>query len=93
MFKKKQKPPLDSAIYLVNHAIDIAWKYQRDKKFIPSDDDFKKLDILLEAFWQNHCTLEYIIRCLKQRKNEKPEGAQKFTNPESFDYHFPNYST
>ena len=89
VFRKKEKPPLDVAIDLVNQAVEMAYKYKRDKKYIPNAAEFKRLDGLLEALWQNHSTLDYIIRCLRQRSRGEPEGAARWHDKACFDYHFP----
>jgi len=89
VFRKKQKLPIRQAIAMVNGAIIIAYLYKRDKKYIPTKKDLKLFEALLESLWQNHCTLEYIIRCLRQRAAGKPEGSVKFTDSKNFDYHHP----
>ena len=34
VFRKKEKPPLDVAIDLVNQAVEMAYKYKRDNRDI-----------------------------------------------------------
>lgn len=81
ILRKKPKPPIRNAMRLIDQALEIAYVYKRDRKRLPSDDELKDLDILLESFWQSHCTLDYIIRCLRQRKAGEKEGGNKWTNP------------
>ena len=89
LFKPKQKPPLEGAIRMVGDTVEVAYKYLRDRKHMPTEEELKLLDQLVEALWQNHATAQYIARNMHQRFRGEPEGAKKFTDPEVFDYHYP----
>ena len=89
LFKPKTKPPLEGAIRMVGDAVEVAYKYLRDRKHMPTEEELKLLDRLVEALWQNHATAQYIARNMHQRFRGEPEGAKKFTDPEAFDYHYP----
>lgn len=88
-FRKRPKPPLEQAIALVHEAVEIAFKHKRDKSYMPSEGDIKLFESLSEALWENHCTAQYIERCMIQRMRGEPEGSKKFTDPEVAAYHYP----
>lgn len=89
LFKRKPKPPLADAIHMVGDAVEVAYKYLRDRKHMPSEEELHLLDRLAEALWANHATAQYIARNMRQRAHGEPEGAKKFTDPTVFDYHYP----
>jgi hypothetical protein len=74
---------------MVGDAVEIAYKYLRDRKHTPTQEELALLDQLAETLWANRATAEYIVRCMHQRARGEPEGAKKFTDPEVFDYHYP----
>ena len=74
---------------MVGDAVEVAYKYLRDKKFKPNESDVKLFEHLEKILWENHATAGYIARCMRQRMNGEPEGSKKFTDPEVFDYHYP----
>lgn len=85
MFKRKPKPPLEEAIHCINEAVEAAYQHLRDRTHMPSEEELRQLDRLVEALWQNHATVRYIARNLHQRACGEPEGARKFTR--GFDYY------
>jgi hypothetical protein len=88
-FKRKPKPPLKVAIQMVDDAVDIAYKYLRDKNHMPTNDELQLLDALAKNLWSQYATAQYIARNMGQRSRGEPEGAKKFTDPAVFDYHYP----
>lgn len=70
-------------------AVEIAYQYLRDRKHRPTEDELRLLDELAEVLWQNHATAQYIARNMHQRAKGQPEGAKKFTDPNAFEYHYP----
>lgn len=76
LFKRKPKPPLADAIRMVGDAVEIAYKYLRDRKHMPSEEELRLLDGLVEALWANHATAQYIARNMRQRANGEPEGRR-----------------
>lgn len=89
LFKRKPKPPLDDALRMVSEAIGVAYRYKRDKSYMPSEAELQQLDQLAQVLWESHCTVQYISRNLHQRFRGEPEGAKKFTVAEAADYHYP----
>lgn len=89
LFRRKPKPPLAEAIQMVGDAVEVAYKYLRDRKHMPSEEELRQLDQLAKALWENHGTAQYISRNMHQRFRGEPEGAKKFTDPAVFDYHYP----
>lgn len=89
LFKRKPKPPLEDAICMVGDAVEVAYKYLRDHKHMPTEEELRLLDGLVAALWSNHSTAQYIVRNMRQRANGEPEGAKKFTDPKVFDWHYP----
>lgn len=85
-FKRKPKPPLLDAIRMVSDATEIAYKYLRDRKHMPSEEELRLLNQLAETLWQNHATAQYIARNMGQRSRGEPEGAKKFTDSGVADY-------
>jgi len=73
-----KNPSIETAVYLADHALEIVMKYKRNKRFIPNNNDFKQLELLLESLWQNHYTLEKIIKCLRERDGNKNPCIAKF---------------
>ncbi len=88
-FRKKPKPPLEQAIAMSCDALEIAYKYNRDRKHIPTEEELKLLDQLRETFLRNYGAAAIIARHMHQRFNGEPEGLKKFTDPNVFDYHYP----
>jgi len=89
LFKRKPPPPLNEAINLIHEAIEIAYKHQRDKHYMPTEEDIELFKRIEEVLWQSKCTAEYITRCMQQRMNGEPEGAKKWHDKEVFDWHYP----
>lgn len=67
LFKRKSKPPLAEAIRMVGDATEIAYKYLRDRKHMPTEGELLLLNQLAEALWANHATAQYISRNMHQR--------------------------
>jgi hypothetical protein len=89
LFRKKPLPPLKQAIALINEAVEIAYKHQRNKQYMPTKSDlelFKRIEQLLSSASN---TAAYIDRCMQQRAAGEPEGSKKWHNDEVFDYHYP----
>lgn len=80
---------MEQAISLVHQAVEIAYRYKRDKFYMPSEGDIKLFESLSKALWESHCTAQYIERCMIQRMRGELEGAKKFTDPEVAAYHYP----
>ena len=89
LFKRKPKPPIDTAIRMVGDAVEVAYGYLRDRRRIPSEEELRQLDTLAKTLWESHCTAQYIARNLHQRFRGEPEGSKQFTDQEVFDYHYP----
>lgn len=89
LFRKKPKAPLEVAITLIHDAIEIAYTYKRDTRYMPSAEDLRLFKTLRETVWENHATARYIERTMEQRSRHEPEGARKFTDPAVADYHYP----
>lgn len=88
-FRRKPRPPLAEAIRKVHEAIEIAWRYKRDRLYMPGEEDIRLLCHLTETLWDTHATAQYIAITLRQRANGEQEGAAKFTDEKAFDYHYP----
>ncbi len=74
---------------MVGDAVEVAYKYLRDRQHTPSEEELHLLDRLAEALWANHATAQYIARNMRQRAAGEPEGTKKFTDSAVFDYHYP----
>lgn len=90
LFKPKPKPPLEGAIRMVGDAVEVAYKYLRDHKHMPTEEELKLLDGLVAVLWSTHATAQYVARNMHQRFRGEPEGAKKFTDPAVADYHYPS---
>ncbi len=84
-----QKPPIEIADMMVRNSIIIAYGYLHNKRNIPSKEELAMFESFVEELDHSRATAAYILRCLHQRSRGEPEGSPKFTNPDSFDYHFP----
>ena len=89
LFKRKTKPPIEDALGMVSEAIEVAYRYKRDKGYVPSETELQQFDRLAQYLWEAHTTAQYIARCLYQRSRGEIEGAKKFTDPAVFDYNYP----
>lgn len=67
LFRRKPKPPLKQALTLVGDAVEIAYKYLRDRKQIPTEQELHHLDQLALLLWESHVTVQYIARHLRRR--------------------------
>lgn len=89
LFKPKPKPPLADAARMVAEAVEIAYRYKRDHHHMPSAEELRLLDTLVETLWAGCATTSYLARTMRKRANGEPEGATKFTDATAFDYHYP----
>jgi hypothetical protein len=89
-FKRKTPLPLHDVFRHIGEAVEILYIYQRDKRYMPTDDDLRQFSNACEALEQAGVTARYITRCLYQRHEGESEGAKKFTDHEVFDYHYPS---
>ncbi len=85
LFRRKPKPPLADAIRMVGDATEMAYKYLRDRKHMPSEEELRLFNQLAEILWENHVTAQYISRNMHQRSRGEPEGAKKYTDPVMLD--------
>jgi len=84
-----QKPPIEIADMMVRNAMIIAYGYLHNKRNLPTQEELAMFESFVEELDHSRATAAYISRCLYQRSRGEPEGSPKFTNPDSFDYHFP----
>ncbi len=91
-FRRKPKlhASLDEVLEHIAAASKIMTAYKRDKHFIPTSTELERFYEIEQAFWAHNATLGYVVRCMRQRAAGEPEGAKKFSDPEVFDYHYPN---
>ena len=88
-FKFKLEP-LELALKKIDEAIEIAYKYKRNKKYIPTVDDLLLFSQLETRLFTSQATLSYIYRCMNQRFKGEAEGAKKFTDPNTSEWHSDN---
>jgi hypothetical protein len=69
---------------MANEAVDIAYKYQHDRKYMPSEKELRLFDALAETLFRNHSTVTRIARKMHQRACGEPEDAQIFIDPTMF---------
>lgn len=84
-----KKQPIEIALNMLMHTMIIAYGYMHNKRYKLTEHDLKMMDLFKDELWRNYCTAQWIASCLHQRSRGEPEGSPKFTDPESFDYHFP----
>ncbi len=84
-----KKQPIEIAFDMLMNAMIIAYGYKHNKKFIPGENDLKIFDCFVEELSSSYVTARYISRCLHKRRRGEEEVSPKFSNPESFDYHYP----
>ena len=89
LFKRKPRRPLDEVFRHIGEAVEILHAYKRSKTYMPSEGDLALFDEAQDEIWQAHATAEYIARCMHQRCCGEPEGANKFTDMDVFDYRYP----
>jgi hypothetical protein len=77
-FKPKLKTPLEDAITMVNDAVVIAYEYQHDRQYMPSEKELRLFDALAEALFRNYSTVQRIARTMHQRARGEPEDPPRF---------------
>ncbi|MDG1287376.1 MAG: hypothetical protein P8P30_07390 [Rickettsiales bacterium] len=87
--RKPRKRDLQGAISLIDCAMEIIWRYQRDKDYMPTQVDLRQFERVASLMQENTGAAHYIHRCLKQRAAGRPEGAKKFTDSDVMDWHYP----
>ncbi len=90
LFKRKPKPPLEQAMWMLDDAVEIMYQYKRDKGYKPTASDMELFERITQRFWECHTTASYITSLLQQRMTGELEGAKKFNDAEAFDYHYPH---
>jgi hypothetical protein len=83
-FKRKPKPPLENAFQMVNDATKIAYKYQHDRNYMPSEKELRLFDALSETLFRNYSTVTRIARKMHQRARGEPEDPTRFIDPTMF---------
>ena len=87
--RKLRKRDLQGATSLLHCAMEILWRYQRDKTYIPSLEDQKEFERFVSLLQESSGTAHYVHRCLQQRACGEAEGARRSTDPEVSDWHYP----
>jgi hypothetical protein len=60
-------PPLQRSIRMIKEALDLAYDYQRDPKFMPSAEDLQLLVRLSETLWFYQSAANYMVRRMHER--------------------------
>lgn len=55
---------------MVGDATEMACKYLRDRKHMPTEEELLLLNQLAETLCQNHATAQYIVRNMHGRSSE-----------------------
>ncbi len=88
-FDIRTRLPIEIALDMLSHAMAIAYSYQNDKRHTLTVNELKMIDMFVAELEKNYTIAIYIASELRQRSKDEAEGSAKFTNPESFDYHYP----
>lgn len=62
--------------------------YKQDSSYMPNTQDIEQFHYIISRLHENHATALYVLRCMKQRHEGKPEGAGKYHNSDIENYHF-----
>jgi len=81
--------PIEIALSILSHSMAIAYNYQNDKRHTLTVNELETIDMFVRELEKSHTIAIYIASELRQRSRDEAEGSQKFTNPDSFDYHYP----
>ena len=73
IFRRHTQHNIDNAIALVSHAIRIVYGYKHNKRYVPDEQDIEKFENFEKKMWQHYCTSRYILMCMYQRANNRPE--------------------
>jgi hypothetical protein len=61
------EPPLQRSIRMVKEALDLAYCYQRDPKFMPTTEDLELFVRLSETLWFYQSAANYMVRRMHER--------------------------
>lgn len=73
LFARKPKPPLEEAVRKAEEALEIAYTYLRDRRYVPSREDLYQVHMLAHTFWGHYTTAQYIARQLRERVKDGKE--------------------
>lgn len=65
---------------MVERAVEIAWRYQRDRRYIPSQEELILFDRLEAVLFTQYMAGGYIVRCMRARTSGRKEDVARFTN-------------
>jgi hypothetical protein len=77
-FKGKSKSPLVDAVHMAIDATMIAYVYQQDREYRPSEKDLRLFEALAEVLSRNHSIVQRIARNMHRRAHGEPEEAHEF---------------
>ena len=80
---------MNEAIELVEIAMNIAYQHLSDGRYMPSEKELELFEKFSEMLYKEHATASYIHRCMGQRMRGEKEGAARWNDKESFDWHLP----
>ncbi len=60
-------PPIETALNMIWHALIIAYGYQHNTRYKPTEHELQLFDLFTDELWQSYCTAQHIQRCLQQR--------------------------
>ena len=89
LFKKKPLSPVGEISHRIDGLSDDLMKLKKEKAYRPSPDDLRELTFITEKLHHAYAVAGYVERCLHQRAQGEPESAKKFTDPDVFNYHYP----
>jgi hypothetical protein len=72
-FRRKEKPPLDQAMRLVDEAIRIIYAHWRDRDNRPSERDLKAFEDIQQRLFGAHATARRIAIRMQRRFHGEPE--------------------
>ena len=65
--RSSKKTPLEATLFYLTLIERIAYRYQRDQRFIPTAAELALFESLRQRSWELQCTLCYIKNCLQAR--------------------------
>lgn len=67
LFRKSLKPPIETALALLGHAITIVYGYKHNTRYRPSKHELMMIDLFTDELWEHYCTAKHIQRSLHER--------------------------
>lgn len=77
LFRHGPRPPLSEAARLVHQAVELIYRYWRDRRYMPSEADVKAFEDLEKALFRSAATARRIAIRMERRIRGEPEVDER----------------